>query len=165
MSIGGPRRCAIFSQRTGLFAAGLSLAIFLQLFTAQAAEQKSLDELERVFTREKNQRKRARLALDILDLRLTAIRAYVATGTMLEEKAPALSAYEEGVSRLDQAVHAAAHVGTSKRVEVGLRRQLKDLEQIRANVSALERPFIEALAARVVKLRETVLYSIMAPKK
>jgi hypothetical protein len=142
----------------------VTVAILLQPITA-CAEEKSVEQLERAFTHQKDHRRRARLAMDILDARLNAVRAFVSTGTMLEERAPVLSAYDAAVSRLDEAVHAAAHVGTSKRVEVGLRRHMKELEQIRANVSAMERPLIEALAAHVVKIREAVLYSIMAPKK
>jgi hypothetical protein len=41
---------------------------------------------------------------------------------------------------------------------------MKDLEQVRMNVSSTERPLVEAVAARVEKVREAVLYSIMAPK-
>ena len=165
MSTGRPRRRASSSKGILLLTAGLSACLLLQPGTALAAEPKTVEQVEQAFAREKDHRTRARLALDILELLLEAIRAYVGTGTMLEETNPALNAYAAALTRLDDAVHTARHAGTSKRVEVGLRRHMKDLEQVRANVSAVERPLVEALAAKLVTLRESVLYSIMAPKK
>jgi len=165
MGTGHPARLSSFHRGALLLAASLSACFVLQLGATLAAEPKTVEQVEQAFLREKDHRKRARLALDILDLRLEAIRAYVGTGTMLEENNPVLNNYAEALQQLDEAVHLARHAGTSKRVEVGLRRHMKDLEQVRANVSATERPLVEALAAKLVSLRESVLYSIMAPKK
>lgn len=143
----------------------LAASLFLHLPAARAAEQKSVEKLEQVFTQEKDARKRARLALEILQLRLDALRAFVATGTMLQANSLELTQYDAAVTRLEETVNAASHAPTSKRIELGLREQMKDLEQVRMNVSSEERPRIEALAARIVKLREAVLYGLMAPKK
>ena len=144
---------------------GLLSAFVLPIHISAAAEPKTVEQLEIRFTQEKDLRRRARLALDILDLRFEAIRGFVATGTMLEANNTVLPSYEVALARLDEAVHAAAHAGTAKRIEVGLRRHMKDLEQLRMKVSSSERPLVEALAARVEKLREAVLYSIMHPKQ
>lgn len=140
-------------------------AVLLLCGAAHAAEPQSVEQLETAFAQQKDLRKRAQLALQILDLRFEALRAFIATGTMIEENSPLIPQYDAALTRLDEAVSAAAHAGTSKRVEVGLRRHMKDLEQVRMNVSATERPLIEQLAARVEKVREAVLYGIMAPKK
>ena len=164
MPSGFSARSHIRYWRTTLMAALIAFTLF-HVSAAQAAEPKSAESLEQTFTREKDARKRSRLALEILDVRLEAVRAYVAKGTMLEEKNSVLPPYDAALARLAQAVKAADDAGTSKRVEVGLRRHMKDLEQVRMNVSSTERPLVEAMAARVEKAREEVLYSIMAPKK
>jgi hypothetical protein len=145
-------------------AAGLLVAALLSA-SASAAEPKSVEQLETSFGQEKDQRKRAQLALQILDLRLEALRAFVGTGTMIEDNNTVLPPYDAALTRLRETVDAAAHAGTSKRAEVGLRRHMKDIEQVRMNVSAAERPLIEAVAGRVEKAREAVLYGLMAPKK
>ena len=163
MPAGFPARRHVRHWRTALMAALIAFALF-HAAAVLAAETKSVENLEQTFAREKDARKRARLALEILDLRLDAVRAFVATGTMIEADNTVLPAYDAALSRLEQAVNTATHVGTSKRVEVGLRRHMKDLEQVRMNVSSTERPLVEAVAARVEKVREAVLYSIMAPK-
>lgn len=145
-----------------LFAA---LFVLLASTRATAAESKSIEELERRFAREDDLRKRARIVLEILDQNLMDLRNFVGTGTIFEEDNRLLAAYDATLVRLAAAVREAAHAGTWKQVEVGLRRHMRELEQVRINVSALERPLIEALAARVVTARESVLYSIMNPPK
>jgi hypothetical protein len=147
-----------------IFAGSLMLALLLQMSSA-AARPKTIEELERDFARENDQRKRARIALELLDRRLDAIRDFVSTGTMLEPENDLLPPYVETLDRLDKAVTAAAHAGTSKRVELGLRRHAREMEQVRMNVSVAERPLVEDVSARLEKVREKVLYSIMSPKK
>jgi hypothetical protein len=153
------------SHQRRILAASLLALLLLNLNSAAEAKPKTVEELERDFTQERDSRKRARIALEILDFRLVEVRAFVAKGVMLEADNTVLPAYEEALQRLDMAVHAAAHDGTSKRIELGLRRHLREMEQVRMNVSTAERPMIEAIAAKLTKLREAVLYSIMAPKK
>jgi hypothetical protein len=159
-----PMKSPRVRSHSRLLAGGLAAVLLLGV-AARAAEPKTVEQVEAAFAQEKDLRKRAQLALQILDLRFEALRAFVATGTIIEANATLLRQYEAALERLDEAVKAADHAGTSKRVEVGLRRHMQDLEQTRMNVSVDERPLIEALAARVEKLREAVLYAIMAPKK
>ena len=62
------------------------------------------------------------------------------------------------------AVTAAAHTGTSKSTEMHLRRQVRDLENLKTNVAYFDRPAIEKIIERAEALREKILYSIMNPR-
>ncbi|MSO19113.1 MAG: hypothetical protein EXQ56_01400 [Acidobacteria bacterium] len=129
----------------------------------QSAEPKSLAELEQALSQQKDSRKRARLTLEMLDHHLLKIRTFVATGTMMEESNSILLSYTAALARLSAANSEAAHTGTARNIEVGLRRHSRELEQIQINVSSDERPLIEAVMKQVLQLREAVLYSVMHP--
>ncbi len=164
--IAGPRqhlRLSASTSRGTLRAAVILLLLCLSAPPGQAAEPKSLELLEQAFSQQKDSRKRARIALEILDLHLLSIRSFVATGTMMEENNSILPPYTAALARLSAANSEAAHTGTSKNIEVGLRRHSRELEQIQISVSSDERPLIEAVMKQVLQLREAVLYSVMHP--
>jgi len=66
---------------------------------------------------------------------------------------------------LESAVSKAANPGVFKNAEQHLRRQIHDLENLKMNVSALERPDLEKVQTRLVSLRQKFLYSIMNPQR
>ena len=132
--------------------------------SAALAEEKSPALLEQQYDREPNARKRARLAIELTRGRLTQLRAaYDAEDSEPREKA--VEAYRAALERLETAVTAAAHAGTSKTAEMHLRRQGRDLENFKTNVTYLDRPAVEKLIAHVAALREQILYSLMNPNQ
>jgi hypothetical protein len=130
-----------------------------------AAAEKTPEALEKQYETERNPRKRAEIARELMNQRLEELRAAVGTGTMLEQSSPSLEKYRAALERLGPAVREAAHTGTSKRTEVHLRSHIRELENLKINVSTMERPFLEKLLAPAIELREEVLYSIMHPPK
>jgi hypothetical protein len=133
--------------------------------TYAAAEQKPPEALEKQYEAEKNPRKRAEIARELMNQRLEELRSRVSTGDMLEESSPPLEHYRAALERLGLAVREAAHTGTSKSTEVHLRNHIRELENLKISVSVMERPFLEKLLAPAIALREEVLYSIMHPPK
>jgi len=132
-----------------------------------AAAEKTPEALEKQYEAERNPRKRAEIARELMDQRLEELRATIGigTGTMLEESSLILEKYRAALERLGPAVREAAHTGTSKRTEVHLRSHIRELENMKISVSTMERPFLEKLLAPAIQLREEVLYSIMHPPK
>jgi len=128
-----------------------------------AGEEKTSAALEQEYQKETNPRKQADLARKLIVRRLEELRARIGTGLMLEESSPELARYQSAVELLGSAVRAASHTGTSKNAEKLLRDQMHELEGVRMNVSASERPLIAGILAKVVGLREQVLYVLMYP--
>jgi hypothetical protein len=60
-------------------------------------------------------------------------------------------------------VRTADHAGTSKTAEQHLRDQIHELDSVKMNVSAAERPYLDRIVARAGVLREEILYSLMHP--
>jgi len=135
------------------------------LVPSLAAVAKTPEILEKQYDAEKNPRKRAEIARGLMTLRLEELRAAIGTGNLLEESSLALEHYRAALDRLGPAVREAAHTGTSKSSEVHLRNHIRELENMKVRVSAMERPFFEKLLAPAVALREELLYSIMHPSK
>jgi hypothetical protein len=129
------------------------------------AEPKTPQEIEQQYDREKNPRKRAELARDLMDLRLKELRSTVSEGTMIQESSAEVSDYMSALERLADAVRAADHTGTSKQTEMHLREHSRELENLRLNVSSQEGKVVERALALVNELREEVLYSIMIPEQ
>jgi hypothetical protein len=130
-----------------------------------AAAEKTPEALEKQYEAERNPRKRAEIARELMNQRLEELRATIGTGTMLEESSLILEKYRAALERLGPAVREAAHTGTSKSTEVHLRNHIRELENLKISVSMMERPFLEKLLAPAIELREEVLYSIMHPPK
>ena len=130
-----------------------------------AAAEKTPEALEKQYEAERNPRERAEIARELMNQRLQELRATIGTGTMLEESSLPLEKYRGALERLGPAVREAAHTGTSKRTEVHLRSHIRELENLKINVSTMERPLLEKLLAPAIQLREEVLYSIMHPPK
>ncbi|MGH9783627.1 MAG: hypothetical protein ACRD88_05530 [Terriglobia bacterium] len=120
--------------------------------------------LEQRYDRESNPRKRTNIAMELTKLRLDQLRAAYETVEPEQQKA-AVEAFLDALERLGTAVTAASHVGTSKKAEMHLRRQERDLGNLKTNVSYFERPAIEKLLERAAAVRERILYSIMSPAK
>ena len=133
-------------------------------FGRAVAEEKPPSVLEQQYDRETNPRKRAGIAIELTKPRLQELRAsYDAEDP--DQREEAVEAYVAALNRLETAVTAAANGGTSKNAEMHLRRQGRDLENLKTNVSYFDRPAIEKVIARVVALREQILYSIMNPNQ
>lgn len=144
-----------FLATLGMVGWGISTAV---------AEDKPPSLLEQQYDRESNPRKRAGLAIELTRPRLQELRsAYDGEDPNLREKA--MEAYLDALERLEKAVTAAANAGTSKNAETHLRRQGRDLENFKTNVSYFDRPAIEKVMERVAALRQQILYSIMNPNQ
>lgn len=131
---------------------------------AAAQESQAATLLEQRYDRESNPRKQADIALDLMKLRLDQLRDAYET-VEPEQQEAAVEAFLSALERLGMAAAAASHVGTSKKAETYLRRQERDLENLKTNVSYLERPAIEKVIERAAEIREQILYSIMNPEK
>ena len=142
------------------------ILFFLTAGTAAAAENQEALQLEQRYDRESgNPRRQTEIAVDLTQSRFEQLRsAYDDVGNSEQQK-EALEAYRGALDRLGTAVAAARHVGNSKKAEVFLRRHGRDLENLKTNVSYLERPEIEKLLERAAEMRERILYSIMNPEK
>ena len=128
-------------------------------------EDQNAEALQAAYEKESNPRKRSELAMELMIVRLERLRARIAIGTMLEQSSPELAKYHAACEQLASSVRQAAHNGTSKKAEKHLRDQIYDLDQLKMSVSAVERSQVDRLIARVVELREEVLYSLMHPPK
>jgi hypothetical protein len=127
------------------------------------AAEKPPEVLEQEYQREKNPRKQADLARQLIVQRLELLRARIGTGMMLEESTPEVDRYQTAIEMLGRATKQAAHTGTSKNAEKALRDQSHELDNLKILVSQGERPLIDHLLAEVSELREELLYGIMLP--
>ncbi len=140
---------------------GFCLAV--EVLSLRAAEDKNPEAIEKEYLKESNPRRQANLARDLMKLRLEELHARLEIGTMLEPDSPELANYQKAIEWLGAAVHKASHAGTSKSAEQLLRDQIYDLNEFKMNLSAAERPLLEPIISRAVKLREEILYSLMHP--
>ena len=119
--------------------------------------------LEQRYDRESdNPRRQAGIAVDLLKHRFEQLRSAYYTGDPERQK-EVVETYLGALDRLESAITAARHVGTSKNTEVFLRRHVRDLGNLKTNVSYFDRPEIEKLCERAAELRAQILYSIMNP--
>ena len=128
-----------------------------------AEDPKSL-QIQAEYARESNLKKRAKLAMQLVQERIKQLSAAYSTevsGSPNEQIATCLAALD----LLESAVSKAANPGVFKNAEQHLRRQIHDLENLKMNVSALERPDLEKVQTRLVSLRQKFLYSIMNPQR
>ena len=150
---------------------GWMILFFLTALWGAGAEAKAAVEedqtaalLEQRYSRELNLRRRAGIAIELTKHRLDQLRAAYETVDP-EQQEKAVEVFLGALERLGMAVAAASHGGTSKNAEMHLRRQQRDLENLKINVSYFERPAIEKVIARAAAIREQILYSIMNPGK
>ena len=141
----------------------LRTACLMLLVLPCRAAEKSPEALEQEYDAQKNPRKRAEIARELMTQRLTQLREFISTGTMLDESSASIKNYQGALERLASAVRAAQHTGTFKSTETHLRTQLTGLENMKLAVSATERPLVEQVVSRVTALREEVLYILMHP--
>ena len=128
------------------------------------AENKTPAQLEADYDREKNPKKRVKIATQLTDERLKEVLS--AYETQDAEKAKEkVENYLAGVDRLEKAIHEIPGSGASKESEIHLRRQAWSLENLKMSVPWGERAPVEEALSRVTKLHEEVLYSIMNPRK
>ena len=128
------------------------------------AAQKTAAQLEAEFGKESNPKKRIKLAVDITDERLKQLLAAYETEDSAKE-AEALETYLTALDRLEKVLAGNLSGGAPKDVEIRLRQQIKSLTNLRMSVAFAEQSAVGKALERVTKLHETVLYSIMKPKK
>lgn len=127
-------------------------------------EEKTPARLEQQYDQESNPKKRARLAIDLTKMRMNLLRSAYKAGNPDQEN-EGMENYLAAVDRLGRAVREASDAGTSKRAEVNLREQVRQLEGLKMDVSYLERPVLEKVIAQVTRLREEILYSVLKPRQ
>ncbi len=139
------------------------LTVWFWLVPAFSAE-KAPARLELEYERESNPKKRVKLAIELSEARLKELRTAYESDSP-ERGTEAATTYLAAVERLGKAVREASNTGASKSAEIHLRRQGRELENLRMSLAFLDRPPIEHAAARVSQVREEILYSIMNPRR
>jgi hypothetical protein len=143
---------------------GLALWIGLAGLAWASAAEKTPQQIEQQYDQEKSPRKRAQLARDLMNVRLNQLRSALESGSLLQESTPELRNYLNALDRLASAVREARHANTSKQSEMHLRKQLRDLEDERMDVSVSEREILDRAIKQVSDLREEILYSLLVPE-
>jgi hypothetical protein len=126
--------------------------------------EKSAADLEKEYARESSPKKRVKVAVDLAKQRLKQLSSAFKDGEAPQQTA-ASDNYCDALDRIDKAVVEASSAGTSKGAEVQLGIQLRQLEELKMNISALDRHGLEKAIGRAAQLRERVLYSIMNPPR
>ncbi len=141
------------------------IVVFLSANPAFSAssDDKGPEKLEAEYDHETNPKKRLKLAVELSDERLKEVRKAYDSEDTAKETAE-LDKYLSAIDRLEGAAKEPG-AGKSKDAEIHLRRQMRMLENIKMSASYSERGPLEKAAARVTKLHEQVLYSILNPKK
>jgi len=151
-----PRKFAIVGLALWMGVAGLARA---------SAAEKTPEQIEQRYDQEKNARKRAELARDLMDVRREQLRSALESGTLLQESTPELRNYLDALDRLGSAVREARHANTSKQSEMHLRSHLRELGNLKMDVSMAEREILDQVIKQVSDLREELLYGILVPEK
>ncbi|OFW12262.1 MAG: hypothetical protein A3H27_02820 [Acidobacteria bacterium RIFCSPLOWO2_02_FULL_59_13] len=120
--------------------------------------------LEERYDSEPDPKQRVLIAIKLAEVRLKELQAAYKKGTPAPQKEAAEN-YLGAVDRLGKAASEAADMGYSKKAEQRLRHQLRELEDLKMAVSYQERPTVVEIAARVAKVQEKILYSIMQPRQ
>jgi hypothetical protein len=97
--------------------------------------------------------------------RLEQLRSALESGTLLQESTPELRNYLDALDRLGSAVREARHANTSKQSEMHLRSHLRELGNLKMDVSMAEREILDQVIKQVSDLREELLYGILVPEK
>ena len=119
--------------------------------------------LEQLYEREANPKKRADIAMDLMDMRLKLLGSAFKDGQGQQQQV--VQDYLKAVGLLEKAVSGASHTGTSKKAEVHLRRHIREMEMLQISVSFYEREALDEVLSRITNLREEILYSIMNPRR
>ena len=128
------------------------------------AEEKTPTQLEAEYDREPNPKRRVKLAIELADARLKELRSAFESEDSGKAAEP-VEKYLSALDRLEKAWKEPSGSGASKDAEIHLRRQARDLENLKMSLSFNEQAPVEKVATRVAKLHEAILYSIMNPHK
>ena len=120
--------------------------------------------LEERYASEPEPKQRVLIAIKLAEVRLKELQSAYKNGSPALQKEAAEN-YLGAVDRLAKAVSEAADMGYSKKAEQRLRHQLRELEDLKMAVYYQERPAVTDVAARVAKVQEKILYSIMQPRQ
>ena len=148
------------SLRRFLLGSVVSLGLGYLPFAA-LAEEKTPSQLEAEYDREQNPKNRVTIAVELIEERLEELRS--AYQKESADRVAAVRHYLSALDRLDKAAEENSNGGAAKKAEIRLREQIRALENLKMNISARQRNPIEKAMARVVKLHEEILYSIMMP--
>ena len=132
--------------------------------TSALAAERSLTQLEEEFSHEANPKRRVTLALEITEARLDILLAAYQGADPVKVKESSAS-YLTAIDRLDHAVQEPDIKGGTKDSEIGLRREIKSLGNLRLTLSAAEQPPLDSMLMKVTRLHERILYSLMNLEK
>ena len=143
-----------------------SLALWMGLAGSApvAAKDKTPEQMEQQYDQEKSAKKRAEVARNLMNARLEQLRSALESDTLLQESGPELRNYLAAVGRLGSAVREAHHAGTSKQSEMHLRSHLRELGNIKMDISMSEQEILDPAIKQVSELREGILYGILMPQ-
>ena len=132
--------------------------------TAAFAQQKSVAQMEAEFDKESNPKRRVSLASEITDQRLKQMLATYDTNDVAKET-EGMELFLASIARLEKVLDALPKPDAAKSAELRLRRQMKDLTNLRMAVSFEEQQAVKKALERITELHERILYRIMSPKK
>ncbi len=162
----GPSGGILSSEMPREFAiVGLALWMGLAGFAPAAVAEKTPEQIEQQYDQEKSAKKRVELARNLMNARLERLRSALKSGSLLQESTPELRNYAGALDRLASAVRAANHASTSKQSEMHLRSHLRELENLKMDVSLAEREILDPVIKQETDLREEILYGILMPQK
>ena len=144
--------------------AGLFLAPLAALAGRGLPKENAPFLLEKQYDSEQNPRERVLIAVKLAEVRLKELQAAYKKGTSTLQKETAEN-YLGAVDRLGKAVNEVSDIGYSKKAEQRLRRQFRELEELKIAVSYQERPAVVEVEGRVAAVHEKILYSIMQPRQ
>ena len=129
-----------------------------------AAAQKTPAQLEAEYDRESNPKKRLSLGVDLMDQRFDELLdAYDLEDP--EKQSDAVDNYLGALDRVEKAMNENTNLGAVKKAEIRLRRQTKNLSELRMTLSAADQAPLDKAVTRLNRLHETLLDSIMRPRK
>ncbi|MBI3895747.1 MAG: hypothetical protein HY313_07420 [Acidobacteria bacterium] len=122
-------------------------------------------QLEEQYRRESDPKQRVLIATKLAEVRLKELQAAYKKEIIPTSQNETVENYLGAIERLGKAVNDASDVGYSKRAEQRLRRQLRELEDLKMAVSYQERPVVAKVEEQVAAVLEKILYSIMQPRQ
>ena len=133
--------------------------------TAVFAQQKSVAQMEAAFDKESNPKRRVSLASVITDERLKQMLATYDTNNDVAKETEGTELFLASIARLEKVLDELPKPDAAKSAELRLRRQMKDLTNLRMAVSFEEQAAVKKALERITELHERILYRIMSPKK
>lgn len=128
--------------------------------TNPAAEETAPSLVEK-YNRESNPKRRIKIGTQLTEIVLKKLRSAYSAEEPGERSAKAIESYLNALDLLEKAVRKAGRKGASKDAEMSLRRQHRDLENLKFGLSFQNRAPLEPVLERVSKVHNEILSDLM----